>query len=302
MTKRRSGVDLMPYKTVVSAAVMTLAMHWLTLWATGEVLGCKVRHRRLLIASIAAGLMDAVIIVSLLFGYLPAYLAVPSAILSILPAVRISFGPLPLSKFTIVSGHVLGISVLAFGGASATAYLTGRRLIPTLLGLLGTVLVTTEIGWGYVRRRFREWLLYVPIEIRFGDIQFEVNALIDTGNRLKDPLTGLPVILLEYNAAAKFLPEEVRRAFMAFDAGDLGLISELLADSTWLARFRVIPFVSVGEERGLLPGFRADEILISDGTRNFKTKNVVVGIHVSKLSNEGAFSALLHPDILTKAS
>lgn len=292
----------MPYKTVVSAAVMTVTMHWLTLWATGEILGCKVKHTKLIMASIAAGLIDAVIIRSLLVGYLHAYAAVPLAIISILPAVRISFGPLPLGKFAVVSCHVLGISILAFGGASATAYLTGRRLIPTLLGLLGTVLMTTEIGWGYVRRRFREWLLYVPIEIHFDDTRFQVNALIDTGNRLRDPLTGSPVILLEYNAAVKFLPEEVRRAFMAFDAGDLGLISELLANSAWLARFRVIPFVSIGEERGLLPGFRADEILISDGTRSFSAKNVVIGIHVSKLSKEGAFSALLHPDILAEAS
>ena len=110
------------------------------------------------------------------------------------------------------------------------------------------------------------------------------------------------MILLEYNAAAKFLPEEVRRAFMAFDAGDLGLISELLADSAWLARFRVIPFVSIGEGKGLLPGFRADKILISDGTRTFQTKNVVIGIHVARLSQGGAFSALLHPDILAEAS
>ena len=292
----------MPHKTVMSAAVMTFAMHWLTLWATGEVLGCRIRHAKILVASITAGLIDAVIIVSLHFGYLPAYAAVPLAMLSIFPAVRMSFGPLPLSKFAIVSCHVLGISALAFGGASATAYLTGRRLIPTLLGLLGTIVATTEIGWGYVRRRFREWFLYVPIEIHFGDIQFHVNALIDTGNRLKDPLTGSPVILLEYNAAAKFLPEEVRRAFMAFDAGDLGLISELLADSAWLARFRVIPFASIGEGKGLLPGFRADKILISDGTRTFQTKNVVIGIHVTKFSKGGAFSALLHPDVLAEAS
>jgi stage II sporulation protein GA (sporulation sigma-E factor processing peptidase) len=126
--------------------------------------------------------------------------------------------------------------------------------------------------------------------------------LIDTGNRLKDPLTGSPVILLEYNAAAVFLPEEVRRAFMAFDAGDLGLISELLANSTWFSRFRVIPYTSVGGGKGLLPGFRADEILISDRGRNFRAENVVVGIHVNKFSEAGAFSALLHPDVLAEAS
>ena len=296
------GVNVMIPRVVMSAGAMTLAMHWLTLWATAEIAGYKIRHSRLFMASIIAGLIDAVVILALLFGHIRVYAAVPVAILSILPAVRVSFGPLPLAQFAIVCGHVLGISVLAFGGASATAYLTGRQLIPTLLGLIGTVLVTTEIGWGYVRRRFRDWLLYVPIRIRFGDVEFKVNALIDTGNRLRDPLTGSPVVLLEYGAAAEFLPEEVRRAFMAFDAGDLGLISQLLAGSTWFARFRVIPFVSLGEERGLLPGFRADEIIISDGTRTFSSKNVVIGIHVSKFSKEGTFAALVHPDVLSEAS
>ena len=292
----------MPHTSLMSAAVMTFAMHWLTLWATGEVLNCRTKHRRTLIASVAAGLIDAVIILLIRSGYLRAYTAVPLAILSILPAVRIAFGPLPLSKFTIVSCHVLGISALAFGGASACAYLTGNRLIPTLLGLVGTVLATTEIGWGYVRRRFREWFLYVPIEIHFGDVRFQVNALIDTGNRLKDPLTGAPGVLLEYSTAAKFLPEEVRRAFMAFDAGDLGLVSELLANSPWLARFRIIPFTSIGDGKGLLPGFRADRILILDGAGHLQTKNVIVGLHVTKFSVGGTFSALLHPDILAKAS
>ena len=296
------GVIAMLDNVVMNACVMTLAMHWLTLWATAEVLGYKVSRGRLLTASVFAGLIDAIAIVLLVSGHLRVYVAVPLGILSIIPAVRISFGPLPLVKFAIVSSHVLGISVLAFGGASAAAYLAGRRLIPTLVGLIGTVLTTTEIGWGYVRRRFRRWLLYVPIEIYFGDIQFRVNALIDTGNRLKDPLTGSPVILLEYSAAAEYLPDEVRRAFMAFDAGDLGLISELLANSTWLPRFRVIPFVSIGEEKGLLPGFRADQVLIFDGTRNFRSRNVVIGIYVNRLSKEGAFVALLHPDILAEAS
>ncbi len=292
----------MLHKVVMSAGAMTFAMHWLTLWATAEVLGYRIRHSRLFAALILAGFIDAVVILSLHFGYLPVYAAVPIAILSILPTVRVSFGPLPLAKFAIVSGHVLGISALAFGGAQATAYLTGRQLIPTLIGLIGTVLATTEIGWGYVRRRFRDWLLYVPLRIRFGDIEFKVNALVDTGNKLKDPLTGSPVILLEYSAAAEFLPEEVRRAFMAFDAGDLGLISQLLADSPWFSRFRVIPFVSIGEEKGLLPGFRADEILFSDGARNFSSKNVVIGIHVNKLSKEGAFEALVHPNVLSEVS
>lgn len=286
----------------MNACVMTLAMHWLTLWATAGVLGYRARHLRLLVGSAAAGAIDAALVAMFFAGRIPAQAAVPLAALSIIPAVAVSFGRLPLARFLLVCAHVLGISMLAFGGASATAYLTGWRLVPTLVGLAGTVLLTAEIGWGLVHRRVREWLLFVPIEVRFGEMSLKVNALVDTGNRLRDPISGSPVVLLEYGAIADAMPERVRRAFMAFDAGDLGLVSELLADSSWLPRFRVIPFVSVGEEKGLLAGFRADEVRVLGLPRPTSSRNAVVGVLMGRVSPEGAFAALLHPDILAQAS
>lgn len=287
---------------IVNACAMTLVMQWLTLWATAAVLGYRVRHLRLLAGSAAAGAIDAAIIAMFFADRIPAGAAVPLAVLSIIPAARVAFGRLPLARFLLVCAHVLGISMLAFGGALATAYLTGWRLVPTLIGLVGTVLLTAEIGWGLVHRRIRDWLLFVPIEVRLGEVTLKLNALIDTGNRLRDPITGSPVILLEYSAVADALPERVRRAFMAFDAGDFGLVSELLADSRWLSRFRVIPFVSVGEERGLLAGFRVDEVRVLGGPRATSSRNAVVGVLMRRVSPEGAFAALLHPDILAEAS
>ncbi|MEM5818143.1 MAG: sigma-E processing peptidase SpoIIGA, partial [Desulfitobacterium hafniense] len=38
---------------------------------------------------------------------------------------------------------------------------------------------------------------------------FRVKALLDTGNQLRDPLTGYPVILIEEEAAAAGVPEEL---------------------------------------------------------------------------------------------
>ncbi|MEW6229713.1 MAG: sigma-E processing peptidase SpoIIGA [Bacillota bacterium] len=292
----------MGYGVILNACVMTLSMHWLTLWATAGILGYKVKPLRFFAGGAVAGLVDAAVVAMFFAGHISARAAVPLALLSIVPAVAVSFRPSSAPRLMIACVHVLGISLIAFGGASATAYLTGWRLVPTLIGLIGTVLLTAEIGWGLVHRRVRDWLFYVPIEIRLGEVHLSVNALIDTGNHLRDPITGSPVILLEYGAIAHSLPEEVRRAFMAFYAGDLGLVSELLADSAWLPRFRVIPFVSVGDEKGLLVGFRADEIRLLKGSHVLSSRNIVVGIHTRRFSPEGAFAALLHPDVLAKAS
>jgi stage II sporulation protein GA (sporulation sigma-E factor processing peptidase) len=281
---------------------MTLVMQWLTLWATAAVLGLRAGPPRLLAGSIAAGIIDAGIIAAFFSDLISAGAAIPLAVLSVIPAARVAFGRLSPGRLLLVCAHVLGISVLAFGGALASAYLTGWRLVPTIVGLVGTVLLTAEVGWGLVHRRIRDWLLFVPIEVRLGDVSLRVNALIDTGNRLRDPITGSPVVLLEYDAVADVLPEKVRRAFMAFDAGDFGLVSELLADSMWLSRFRIIPFVSVGEERGLLAGLRADEVRVFGGARSTSSRNAVVGVMMRRVSPEGAFAALLHPDILAEAS
>ncbi len=287
---------------ILNACVMTLTMHWLTLWATASVLGYRTRPLRLLAGSAAAGAIDAAVLAMFFGGRLDARAAVLAGVASIVPAVLVSFGTAALPRLLLTCAHVFGMSALAFGGALAAAYFAGWRLGPALVGLVGTLLLTTEIGWGLVHRRVRDWLLYVPIEIRFGELGIKVNALIDTGNRLRDPMTGAPVILLEYGAVAGLLPEGVRRAFLAFNAGDLALVSDLLAESEWLPRFRVIPFRSVGDGRGLLLGFRSDEVRLADGSRDSVSRNVVVGIHMRRFSPEGAFSALLHPDVLARAS
>ncbi|HHY47204.1 MAG TPA: sigma-E processing peptidase SpoIIGA [Firmicutes bacterium] len=287
---------------IMTSGVLSLGMHYLVLWATSGILGLTTRSNRLLLGAATASAVDVALLALILTGRISIPPAALMALITIIPAAKLSFGRMSPGRFCVSCAYVYVISIIGGGGGMAVAYITGGQPIPAFIGAIGSILVVAELGWGLVHRRIREWLFFVPIEIWFGDKHISVNALIDTGNRLRDPITGAPVIILEYTAIASILPEAVRRAFMAFDSGDLGSTSEFILSSVWSSRFRLIPFSSLGREKGMLVGFRADMIKVLEGRQGLISRNAVVGIHTRALSPEGGFEALLHPEILESAS
>lgn len=71
-----------------------------------------------------------------------------------------------------------------------------------------------------------------------------------------------------------------------------------LAATPWATRLRLIPYHSLGQERGMLLGLRPDEVVIVTGQGMIKVKEVLIGLYRERLSPEGNYRALLHPDLL----
>lgn len=281
---------------------LSFVMHYLVLWASSGILGLKTRCGSLLLGSLFASTVDVILLFLIFMDIIGIPPAAILALVTIIPATWISFGHMRIDRFSVACAYVYVVSIIGGGGGMAVSYLIGGATMPAFIGALGTILIVAELGWGLVHRRIRDWLFFVPIEIWFGDQKISVNALIDTGNRLRDPITGAPVIILEYQAIAYILPDAIRRAFMAFESGDLGTASECILSTGWSSRFRLIPFSSIGREKGMLVGFRADSVKLLEGRRGMVNRNVVIGIHTHSLSSEGGFSALLHPEVLESAS
>jgi stage II sporulation protein GA (sporulation sigma-E factor processing peptidase) len=118
-------------------------------------------------------------------------------------------------------------------------------------------------------------------------------AFYDSGNRLTDGFTGAPVVVAEFRALSRFLPEELR----GFFRGEQELI-DVPMESPWRPRLREIPFHSLGRE-GLLPAFRADAVTAKTKTAAFPTPNVIVAITNEALS-DGAYSMLLQYSMMEK--
>lgn len=83
-----------------------------------------------------------------------------------------------------------------------------------------------------------------------------LTALLDTGNALRDPLTGAPVLVTEEAALYPLLPSELRAALRESRGRPPEERLELLWSRGLGNGFRLLPYRSVGVEGGLLLCFR----------------------------------------------
>lgn len=161
----------------------------------------------------------------------------------------------------------------------------------TLLLSTGIAYAVISVVWRiYKKNRGAD---YRRIYILLNDKAASLNALVDTGNQLCDPITHTPVLIAEYDSIKCLLPDTVCQALLQSD-GDIEAVAGSVEQTGFSGRFRVIPFTSLGTENGLLVGFRPDAVHI--GRR--AVKNVIVGIYQRQLSHNHEYNALLSPEII----
>ena len=130
-------------------------------------------------------------------------------------------------------GSVFAILSLALRGIGAG---TGTRSAFALLAASAGLGVLCILG--FRKGDFRG--KYVPVEIWVGDNRLQLKALRDTGNTLRDPITGHPVLIIGANAACQLTGLSHQQLSRPIDT--MGEIPGL----------RLIPYQSVGNENGLM--------------------------------------------------
>ncbi len=143
-----------------------------------------------------------------------------------------------------------GIFVLltmALGGLVTS--LRSDRLIVILLAA-GVIWLLCRVGFGSGTLG-RE---YVPIEILNGEKSLRLVALRDTGNTLRDPITGEPVLILGGKAA---------RELSGLTEAQLRSPLETLA-SRPIPGLRLIPYHTVGQGAGMLLCLRLKDVKVGE--------------------------------------
>lgn len=133
--------------------------------------------------------------------------------------------------------------------------------------------------------------------IDFGGEEIAVKALLDTGNQLRDPLTGNPVILLEEEIAATAIPDEYLPALEGAWQEEADPWPWLWQrDPQWLKSFVFIAYQGV-EHQGWLLGFRPQKVICTSLPEPLELKATIALVKYP-LSPEGTYQALLHPEHL----
>lgn len=134
---------------------------------------------------------------------------------------------------------------MALAGLAVRLRVWGGAGIPGCAGALGLL---CRMGF---RGRAGAGRL-VPVILRHGEKTVSVTALEDTGNALRDPLTGEPVVVADRKTAFSLL----------------GLSREALENpettlqSQPMGGFRLIPFRTVGQASGFLLALRCREVYV----------------------------------------
>jgi stage II sporulation protein GA (sporulation sigma-E factor processing peptidase) len=200
----------------------------------------------------------------------------------------IAFGPdrcLPrrIAVLLLLAAAFSGLVLVLTEVFSAPAAMVGSRVYYPVG--LGALVLTAGGSYGLMR-----WTLgrlrhqggdIARVTVRHGDRRAEFTALQDTGNTLRDPISGLPVLVVDGDLAETFLP-----GAGAFPGG-LQRPMELL-EALSEPGARLIPYKTIGVERGMLLAFRPEEVKV-DG----KQEELLIAFSPVPVSDGGGYKALL---------
>ena len=121
----------------------------------------------------------------------------------------------------------------------------------------------------------------IDIVTAYGEVT--LTALPDSGNKLIDFLTGLPVIFCDINKCADICPREI-----------LKYIGDMNSEFVPMHGIRLIPCSTISGDT-LAVCFKPDKLSINDG-QNKKEINALVGF--TKKGINGDFGAIFNPNLL----
>lgn len=160
------------------------------------------------------------------------------------------------------------------------------------------VFIILRVVWDVIQSKIIREKLLVQLIISFDRKAIMLHALVDTGNSLYDPLTNMPVVVVEFSAIKELLPADIRNIFENDSDNDLSKVTSTISSSDWFSRFRLIPFTSLGRENGMLIGFRPDYIEIGTESEKKGVRDVIIGIYNRALSRNEQYKALLNPELM----
>lgn len=145
-----------------------------------------------------------------------------------------------------------------------------------LMGFIGISVIVTGIMIRKVRVERQYAAVIRKIKCAVGDRNVELQALVDTGNSLTDPVTGKPVAVIEKDAMRDILNN---------------------IDDYTKVKYHLIPFRTVGCDDGMIEVITVDIMYIYDEKSTLSLKNVLVGLSDNRLSSQGRFQALINPQL-----
>ena len=273
--------------------LLNALVDYLLLLAAARLAGEPLRRRRFALGAALGGLYAVAIFLPGL-GFLAHPLCrLASAALMLVAAYGGSRRLLRQGVLFIALTCAFGGGVVAIGLLGGTGLTLGNGVFYSALDLK-IVLLSAAVCYGVLTLVFQRLARHsasdgelVDIKLILRDRSVSFTALVDTGNTLTDPVSGRPVMVAEGERAGPLFPKEHRPG--PDDLTDPAAALTRLGTGEWRGRFRLLPYRSVGVDRGLLLAVRLDALELNGQGRG----PALVALSPTPVSDGGGYQALI---------
>ena len=285
--------------------IENILMNYIIFLATTIILKKKIRYFKIFISSLIGSLYAVIGYVTRISIY---FNIISKIILSII-MVYIAYNPKDI-KETLKDLILFYLTTFTFGGVATyliyvikphnivikNGVYDGSYILKIIFigAILGSILLV--IAFKFVKNKINRKDLICQIKITMNHKEKEIKAMIDTGNMLKEPITGKPVIVVEYSCLYNFISKEILNNIERILGGNFENIPEKIKNE-YIGRLKIIPFSSLGKQNGLLLGIKLDEFEVENYENLIKRNDVIMGIYNKSLTKYGEYNALIGTDL-----
>lgn len=182
----------------------------------------------------------------------------------------------------------LAASALFAGLCLALSFMgEGKYSFRTLLISLGLTLGLCAIPFRFIGAK-RAGTQLLTVRLTGGGREKELTALRDTGNRLREPVSGGPVLVAHEAELYELLPEDKRRVFE--ETAGLSPTERYLRLGSG---FRLVPYRAVGVKGGLLLAFKPEAVYV----KGRKKEGLWAALSPTEIGRGEGYTALVNGDI-----
>lgn len=279
-------------------------MVYFIFWTVNKFIRNRVKLKNIFLGAFVASFFYIIVIIFIPFKKFLSFFIISIIMLF---SIFISFKPKKIKDFLKLF-LLVNLTSFAFGGACiAIFYYTnfGNILggminftlnnfsLKLLLVCIGLSYIIIKLSLNWYKRIFFKGQSFYEIILHKNGKNIKLNALLDTGNSLKEPISKKPVLVTEFFAIEKILTEPLKKIFLNNQENNLEKLLEVGLENN----IRFIPFKSIGKENGLMIGIKID-ILEIKSEKTIFIKDAIIAISNIKISKDGVYNALLNPEML----
>lgn len=224
--------------------------------------------------------------------------------------IYVSFKPKNMKEFLrqitffyltsfVFGGAALGVIYMVNAGKISiqNGIIIGNYTLKTIFMGIILAFIIIVVSFKFIKTKISKNDLFCNITIKINRKSVKTKAMVDTGNLLKEPITNIPVAVVEHKILYNVVPTEILENIENILGGDFSNISENVKKE-YMSKLKVIPFSSLGRQNGMLLGLKADALEIEESDGSKIVDRIIIGIYNKKLSKKGEYGALLGIDII----